>query len=200
MRLPRAPLIEVASISYYDATDTVQTLALSNVVVRTPWKAPGEIDRAPLAVWPPLSPYRQYPITIRFRAGFAMVISSVDTTGDTITVGGPKTYAANDTVRFSNSGGGLPAPLAYGTTYYVVSPSNGGLTFKVSATSGGSAIDLTSSGSGTSYVGEIPPDAAKGLLMMVGAAYRYREPGEADKYLERAVEAYSGRHCTGGYA
>ena len=75
---------------------------------------------------------------------------------DTLTVpaGSGRTYAAGDAVTFSNTGGTLPAPLVAGTTYYVVSPTNGGLTFKVSATRGGGAIKLSTTGTGTNFVND----------------------------------------------
>lgn len=44
----------------------------------------------------------------------------------------------------------LPAPLDTTTTYYVVSAS--GLTCKLSLTSGGAAIDITTTGTGTHYI------------------------------------------------
>jgi hypothetical protein len=53
-----------------------------------------------------------------------------------------------DTVVFSiSSGGALPGGVTAGTVYYVVSAS--GDTFEISATSGGSAISVSSTGSGT---------------------------------------------------
>jgi hypothetical protein len=199
LRLPRAPLLEVVSIRYYDAADTPQTLDSGNYVVRTPWKMPGEIDRAPVAVWPPLSPFRQYPITVRFTAGFAVAVTAVSTSGKTLTVGGPKTYANGDTVRLSNSGGALPAPLVAGQLYYVVGATGGGLTFQLALTAGGSPITLNDAGTGTHYVGRIPPKVAKAVLMLVGAAYREREPGERDKYTQAALASLAGGLFTGGY-
>jgi hypothetical protein len=43
-----------------------------------------------------------------------------------------------------------PSPLTLGTSYYVVSAS--GLTFKLSTTLGGSAINITDSGAGTQFI------------------------------------------------
>lgn len=61
------------------------------------------------------------------------------------------TQIANGTpVTFTNSGGGLPSPLVAGTTYFAVSVT--GFTFKVSATLNGSAIDITTTGTGTNTV------------------------------------------------
>lgn len=60
-------------------------------------------------------------------------------------------FAANDPVVFSNSGGGLPAAITAGTKYYVktvVDPD----TFTVSATAGGSVINMATAGTGTHSV------------------------------------------------
>ena len=49
--------------------------------------------------------------------------------------------------------------------------SNGGLTFGLAATSGGSAIDLTSAGTGSSYVGELPGTIRRAILMLCSHWY-----------------------------
>lgn len=54
--------------------------------------------------------------------------------------------ANNDFVQFTTSGT-LPAPLALATNYYVINKTTN--TFQVALTSGGSAIDITTAGSGT---------------------------------------------------
>jgi len=55
-------------------------------------------------------------------------------------------------VRASNSGGGLPGALAAATDYYVIEADRDAGTFKLSATLGGAAIDITSAGTGTHTV------------------------------------------------
>lgn len=52
-----------------------------------------------------------------------------------------------DVVHVANSGGGLPGGLATLTTYYIRDKTTD--TFKLTATRGGSAIDITTNGSGT---------------------------------------------------
>ena len=56
-------------------------------------------------------------------------------------------FKTNTPVTLGNFGGGAPAPLVAGTTYYIIN--NTGSTFQLAATSGGSAIDITTTGSGT---------------------------------------------------
>lgn len=55
-------------------------------------------------------------------------------------------FAADDVVQFRAAGGGsLPSPIVEGTSYYVIVVSD--WRFSVALTAGGSAIDLTTSGS-----------------------------------------------------
>lgn len=53
-------------------------------------------------------------------------------------------------------GGSLPAPLVAGTRYHAIRESDS--TFKLSATNGGPAIDITSAGSQVAVAGELPFD------------------------------------------
>ena len=66
-------------------------------------------------------------------------------TNDTITSTGHGLY--NGQIVSVSSTGTLPAPLAAGTKYYVTTSAAN--TFKLSLTSGGTAVDITSIGSGT---------------------------------------------------
>lgn len=70
LSLPRPPLQSVTSVSYYDSAGSVQTLASSQYLVRTPWRLPGTIERAPSVSWPALQADRRQPVTIRFVAGW----------------------------------------------------------------------------------------------------------------------------------
>lgn len=61
-------------------------------------------------------------------------------------------YQIGTPVIFSNVGGGLPSPLVAGTIYYVIAVNSGANQIQVSATKGGSAISLTTAGTGTNSV------------------------------------------------
>lgn len=76
------------------------------------------------------------------------IVSGVNTGTDVLTLNATPdpAWAANEPVCLLSTGT-LPAPLKAGAIYYVVDPS--GATLKLSETSGGSAIDLTSEGTGT---------------------------------------------------
>ena len=71
---------------------------------------------------------------------------TADAGDDTLSAGTDDDYADGDTVRLSTTTT-LPAGLAIETTYYVVSVA--AATLKVSATFGGSAINITDTGTGT---------------------------------------------------
>lgn len=69
------------------------------------------------------------------------------TVADTITAKG-HSYENGDIVRLTTTDA-LPAGLSVGVDYYIINKSTD--TFQLSATSGGSAIDITTVGSGTNY-------------------------------------------------
>jgi hypothetical protein len=73
-------------------------------------------------------------------------VSSINTGTNVITMTGSHGWSANRPVRIKSSGT-LPAPLLADATYFVGSPS--GTDLKLLSGSGGSEVDLTSSGSGT---------------------------------------------------
>lgn len=84
------------------------------------------------------------------------------------------------TVR--NVGGGLPAGLAAATIYWVVNVTTD--TFKLSATKGGSAIDITTTGTGTHYaelclVYPVPLVANDVLIIGKSAPGGQQQPREA---------------------
>ena len=74
---------------------------------------------------------------------------TADSTTDILTEVG-SVLANGNSVQVSNSGGALPAPLVAGTTYFVRDKT--GDTFKLAATSGGAAINLTTNGTGTNSI------------------------------------------------
>ena len=77
-------------------------------------------------------------------------ISNVNTTTNVITTSVTHNLVAGDRISFNVSGGSLPSPLVDGSNiapYYIISPTTN--TFKVSTSSGGSEVDITTAGSGT---------------------------------------------------
>lgn len=84
----------------------------------------------------------------RVYSGRAFVNTATFTgaTNDVITSAGHN-LSDGDTIWVSNSGGALPAGLTASTTYFVRDRTTD--TFKVSLSSGGGAVDITDTGSGT---------------------------------------------------
>lgn len=82
-----------------------------------------------------------------------MLVYSVDTSSDTIELGGHGLDDADPITFRAEAGGSLPSPLAEGTTYYAIVSSD--YRFQVAATAGGAALDLTTAGES---VVMIPPD------------------------------------------
>jgi uncharacterized phiE125 gp8 family phage protein len=70
LKIPRPPLSSVTHIKYYATDGTLTTLSTSIYEVKTPWRAPGYIQRAPDQTWPAYQADRNFPIVIRFVAGF----------------------------------------------------------------------------------------------------------------------------------
>jgi hypothetical protein len=53
--------------------------------------------------------------------------------------------------------------------------------YKISATSGGAAIDITSAGAGETLIGEVPAGLADWMLLAVGTMYENRESISVDQ-------------------
>lgn len=82
-------------------------------------------------------------------------ILTIDTVSDTITVSGGHAFIDGDLVVISNYGmGTIPGGIKTNIKYYVIS--SNGTSFKLSATTGGEAVDITSSGGTTGYRIEKP--------------------------------------------
>ena len=72
------------------------------------------------------------------------------------TVNVTNTYASGNEVIFSVSGGSLPVAITAGTVYYVIAANLSNSVINVSATLGGSAIDMATAGTGTATVSLAP--------------------------------------------
>jgi hypothetical protein len=81
-------------------------------------------------------------------------------------------FVNGDVVRLSNSGGLMPAPLGATIDYHVINATAS--TLQLAATSGGSAIDLATAGSGLNYLGELPAPLRQGLLALIAHLYEHR--------------------------
>lgn len=168
IELPRAPLVRVVSIEYLDMAGTWQTVPAVDYVAQASRKPP----RVALAfgkAWPATLP-QIGAVRITNDVGYA---SPITASGANITVRGPVTWAVDAAVRFSNSGGALPAPLVAMTDYYIKTAAAG--VYTVAATVGGAAIVTTDAGTGTSFIGEIPEGLLDWMQIRIATLYENRE-------------------------
>jgi uncharacterized phiE125 gp8 family phage protein len=171
IEMPVGPLRAVQSIQYVDNQGATQTLAASE------YRVDKVSERARITpewakVWPSTL-YVSNAVIITYTAGHAVPIASVDQAADTVTAKGHD-LAADDPVRLSNSGGGLPGGLSADENYYAVAPTTDTLRLALSA--GGAAVDITAgAGTGQSFVGVIPDDMVLAMLLLVGHFYANRE-------------------------
>lgn len=171
--LERGPVLAVQSIKYLALDGTLQTLASTEYVV----DLSGQVARITPRfgkVWPANVMPQIGSVQVLYDAGDAAGIS-VNPATDIITILGGiwKPLTVGDTVRFTNSGGALPTPLAVDTDYFVQSlPTASSLT--LSATSGGALLDITGAGTGQSYIGAVSEDVGAWMQLHVGTNYENR--------------------------
>lgn len=170
--VPRPPLVTVDSIVYTGADGVATTLAASAYYVDKR-SEPGRIVPTYGTLWP-TTQGQISGVVVTYKAGYVAPYT-VDAGTDTLTVQG-RTFADDDIVRVSVSGGStaaVPGGLSLLTDYYVVNAS--GATCQLSLTEGGAAIDITSTGTGTQYIGrDIPTPILQGIRAMVAKLYEAR--------------------------
>ncbi len=169
LRVPVSPLRSVVSITYVDENGADQTLATTVYAVDTV-SEPGRIVEEYDQEWPDTYDTLNA-VTVRFKAGHVVPFTAVAATDVLNAVG--HTYANGDRVRLSNSGGALPAGLSTFIDYYVVGVS--GDTLQLSTTAGGAAVDITDTGTGTHYLGELNQDLVAAIKLLIGEMYERRE-------------------------
>jgi len=179
--LRMVPAAKVASITYYDGSNELQDYEDWNFLD----DQPAEITQTLDTTWP-LTYRRRDAVTIDFWAGEVVPLTvNVSTNVFTSVTGYP--YEDGDEITFSCSGNNntamgnvatLPGGISEGTTYFVRDVS--GATFKVAATEGGAAIDLTAASTGYEidlvFGGTLEPYHKLALLQMASKAYSERCP------------------------
>lgn len=184
IHLPCVPLISVTSITYIDSNGVSQTLSTSLYTVDYPQS---RIHLAYGEDWPATRD-QVNAVTVRFVAGQAASFTAA--TSDVCTVSG-RTFTNGDRVRVRNSGGALPTGLSAETDYFVIESSTN--TFKLSTTSGGSAVDITGTGSGTHYITQDMASfetARAAIKLQVGSLYFDRgDGGGSVDYAQQAIHA-----------
>lgn len=190
IKLERRPVLELLAVQYVDSAGATQSLTVADLQVVND----GEftlVAPAPGSSWPSTRA-QLAAVTLTYLAGHAAPISA-DTAANTITPRGWKALAVNDVVRFSNSGGALPAPLQAETDYHVLTVSGAGAC-TLAATQGGTEIDITTTGTGQSYLGEVPAAIKSWMRLRLGALDQHREEAavklEPLPYIDRLLDPF----------
>lgn len=165
------PVIQVVSIQYLAMDNTLQLMPATDYVADLT-SEPARITPVFGKIWPiPLPQIGS--VIVTFDAGYAAP-AVFDAAADTMTLGGWKALAVNDSSRLTNSGGVLPTPLSANLDYYVQTVVAPGV-YKLSLTAGGAAIDITTVGTGTHYLGEVPEGFISWMMLRLGSLYQNRE-------------------------
>jgi hypothetical protein len=180
MRIPFGPVQGVSQIQYIDASGALQTL--SSTVYQVDLNNPtARILPAYAQYWPYTQPTTNA-VRVTFTAG---MVTPFTVSGSVLTLYGGLPPVNGQFVRLSNSGGdsggsgppgancGLPDPLQSYTDYYVVNAS--GQTCQLSATLAGAPITLNNAGTGTNFIGIVPPAISVGIAQLAAHWYRNRE-------------------------
>lgn len=168
IEIVRMPVRSIESITYVDPDGNTQTWASSkyetNLNARLPMIRPVTSESYPS------TKNVLGAVTVNYVAGH-MVPFTANTSTNVITAKGHG-KSDGDIVRLRNSGGALPAGLAVDTNYYVVTADTD--TLQLSATDGGGAIDITSAGSETHFIGEGEPGLITAMLLIIADLYENR--------------------------
>jgi len=179
IQLHHPPLRAVEFVKYRDSDGTVNTFADTEYEVDTD-STPGRIVLGYDKSWPDATLSPKNPIHIRFKAGYLVPLTATAATDTLAAANHP--FADGDKVRLSVSGGALPTGLAALTDYFV-HDAVAGVSLKLAATSGGAAIDITTAGTGSMFIGEIPQTTIAGMKLIITDFHENR----GDTVLERNV-------------
>lgn len=176
------PIQQIVSIKYLDMAGVQQTMPSTDYV--------SDLGSEPVRITPGFG--KIWPVTLPQIGAVEITLDTgacaplvADASADTISIPGWKTLAVGEVVRVFNrdklvvSDGALPGGLAQDTDYYVQSVVGANL-YKLAATSGGTAIDITSVGTGENFVGEIPGDLKHWMLLAIGTLFDNRQSYRLD--------------------
>ena len=178
----KCPLISVESVKYYDFTTPTAVLTTVDSSTYTVSKSePWRVNPAFTKYWLPPRP-QHGAVEITFTAGY-LIPFTVTASTDYLTFT-DYTPTNGDSFRLSNSGGQLPAGLSLNTTYYVVNAS--GSTCKLSTSSGGAAVDITTAGTGLHFLGVLPGTVKQAMLKHIATNFADREGSTVAADCERS--------------
>lgn len=171
------PLRAVQSIQYLDSAGVLQTLATDQYRVDK-LSSPARIVPEYAVTWPVTRPVPNA-VMVTYTAG-VLAPFTADATSDVLTA--PGHGLADGDVTQVVTLGIIPAGLAEGTNYYAISSMAD--TLKLSATSGGVAIDITGAGTSPNLLGRMPREIEAALQVLV----QFFEAREADEGLLETAE------------
>lgn len=100
-------------------------------------------------VYPEHSDLRKHGLPPGVLSQQALLVASVDTTGDALEVADHGCAAGDPVIMSVDPGSTLPSPLVAGTTYYARPVAGRPDRLQLAATVGGAAVNLTTAGAGT---------------------------------------------------
>lgn len=166
--LPVGPVLDVTSITYKDSDGATQTWSSSQYALVTTGSG-ASIECKPGYTFPARGTSASA-VTVTYRAGYARPFTA-NTVSDELTFGSSEPADLND-VFLSTTDGDLPAPLAINTAY----DTNGfpGLTCTIRLANDAGDINITDTGTGTHFIGVIPPAAIHAMLLLISMWYTTR--------------------------
>jgi uncharacterized phiE125 gp8 family phage protein len=166
--LPLPPLRAVGFVQYTDSSGVSYSFTDFTVDLAS---EPGQIVLNYGCTWPSATLAPANPVHIRFQCGYLVPFTATAAMDVITAVNHP--FADGDRVRLSVSGGTLSTGLAVLTDYFI-RDAVAGVSFKLAATSGGVAIDLTTAGTGNMFVGELPASTMVGMKLILSDLYEER--------------------------
>ncbi len=205
--IPMVPALQVVSVNYTDMGGNPQVMPASDYTVDLACE-PARITPVFGKIWPIPLP-QMGAVSVTFVAGDAVKLTA-DPNADTISVPGWKTLAVGDALRISKrdktADGDSAFPTIAGgaladyTDYYVQAVAGTDL-YKLSATSGGPLIDITSAGSGDLFVGTIPHELRNWMTLAIGTLHNTRAAAIVDtrvtaaelpsEFVDRLLDKYT---------
>lgn len=171
IRLPHTPVVAVEKIEYLDMDGSWKTMPPADYIINY-GMSPTIITPGFGKIWP--IPFPQIgSVKITYTAGYASPI----TTGGALQnnqfrVSGPVSWAVGDTVKFSNSGGVLPAPLWEDASYTIATANGSIYTLNDEF---GQPVTFTQLGMGRNFIGAVPAGIRSWMLLRIGSLYEFRE-------------------------
>ena len=195
IELEKSRVRAVTAINFLDMTGAQQVMPSTDYVVDYS-SEPCRITPVFGKIWPIPMP-QIAACSVDFIAGYAAPIVA-STASNTITIQGAwETLSVGDPVRFSTSGGVLPAPLATFTDYFIQSVVSPGV-YTLSATQGGALLPITNAGAGSNFIGVVPEGIKSWMKIRINTLYEQRsdvailERGKVEPlpYVDRLLDPY----------